>query len=89
MSEERSTWLDARRLADELRRQIHLASMDTRDAWRRLQPRMVRLEHALCPSNDPVGDGVKRELAAVCTALRKLRDELSHACRSAIGQRTL
>lgn len=35
------------RLADEIRLRIHLAGMDIKDAWRRLEPRVTALEHRL------------------------------------------
>ena len=76
MCEELSTWRETRRLADALGLRIHRASLDARDAWHRLQPRMTRLGFALVASGT-IGSGVKRELANVQIALRKLRDEVS------------
>jgi hypothetical protein len=75
-----STWDEARRLADELQVRIHLASMDARDRWHELEPRVDQLEKAVVRSGEHVGDVVVHELHEVRDALRALRDDVyAHA----------
>lgn len=71
-----SAWDEVRRLADEVEVQTHLASMDARDRWREIQPRLEGLEQAIVHSGEHTGDVVIAELRAVRDALRGLRDEL-------------
>jgi len=77
-----STWDDARRLADELEVQIHLASMDARDRWRELEPRLEKLEEAIAHSGEHVGDAIVQEVKDVRDALRALRDQVYTHARS-------
>ncbi|HET9988220.1 MAG TPA: hypothetical protein VFQ65_06865 [Kofleriaceae bacterium] len=72
-----STWTELRRLADELEVQVHLAGMEARDRWRALQPRLVELQRDLSTGGTMISDAIERELAALGTALRDLRDELT------------
>ena len=72
-----STWTDLRRLADELEVQVHLASLDARDRWQALKPRLVDLQKDLAKSGEMITDVIERELAALGSALRDLRDELT------------
>ena len=75
-----SVWDDARRLADELEVQIHLASMDARDRWHELEPRLEKLEKSIVHSGEQVGEAVVHELHEVRDALRALRDDVyAHA----------
>lgn len=36
---------DIRHMADELRLKVHLAGMEAKDAWRKLEPRISDFEH--------------------------------------------
>ena len=76
MTDQTATWAELRRIADEVELKIHLAGMDARDRWRALEPRIVDLEHRLATTGKRAGDVVARELAAVGTALRRLRDDV-------------
>ena len=77
-----SVWDDARRLADELEVQIHLASMDARDRWHELEPRLGKLEKTITHSGEQIGDAVVHELHDVRDALRALRDDVYGHTRS-------
>lgn len=76
MTEQRSTWDEIRRIADELELKVHLAGMEARDRWRALQPRLAEIEKALAGAGKRASDVVEQELATVGTALRRLRDDL-------------
>lgn len=76
MTEPRMTWDDVRRVRDELELKIHLASMEARDRWRELKPRLVELEQALERSGERAGDVIAEQLTEIGKVLRKLRDEV-------------
>lgn len=38
---------EIRRIADEIRVRVHLAGMEGKDAWRRLEPKVTELEHRI------------------------------------------
>ncbi len=81
MSADLDTWDDVRRIADELEVKIHLASMDARDRWHELEPRVVELEHAIARSGGEATDAIKHELADALGALRRLRDDVVRSAR--------
>lgn len=62
---------DVRRLADEIRVQLHLGGMEAKDAWTKLQPRLQAFEQRFERATDDAGEDLD-ELAAV------LRKELQH-----------
>lgn len=76
MTERSSTWDEFRRLVDELRLEIHLASMEARDRWRELQPRITRLEQTITETGTRAGHAISEEVASLGEALRELRDDL-------------
>ncbi len=76
MLDERSTWDDVRRLADELELQIHLAGMEARDRWRAIEPRLEQLEKDVMHVSARAEDVVVHELHEVRDALRALRDDV-------------
>lgn len=71
------TWDALRRLRDELGLEIHLASMEARDRWRALQPRIEKLETKILAASDRAEAAVEKELGALGKALRDLRDDLA------------
>lgn len=77
MTEQRSTWDEVRRIADEVELKIHLASMDARDRWRALQPRLTEVERTITAAGKRATSAMERELASISEALRGLRDDLS------------
>ncbi|HWB74933.1 MAG TPA: hypothetical protein VG755_08250 [Nannocystaceae bacterium] len=71
---------DLRRMADEIRVRIHLAGLEAKDAWAKLEPRLRELEHKVERATDQakqqlveLGDAMKRELQEL--AARVTRDE--------------
>ena len=47
MTETTTPATELRRIADEIRVRIHLAGMDVKDAWKRLEPKVTELEHRI------------------------------------------
>ena len=59
-------------LRDEIRVKLHLASMDIKDQWAKLEPQLEKVEHA-------AGEATETSRVAVSDAverLKKLRDSL-------------
>jgi hypothetical protein len=50
---------DLRRAADEIRVKLHLASMDVKDAWEDIQPRLEDFERRFDAKADEVGEELK------------------------------
>lgn len=71
-----TTWQDIRRIADDVRVQIHLAGMDTRDRWHALEHRIADLETRIGHTGDAVDEAVTHELAELHAALLHLRDDI-------------
>ena len=76
MSHDASTWDDLRRMADELEVKVHLGSMEARDRWRALQPRLRDLERKLEHSGERASKVVAEELQSIGDALTRLRDDI-------------
>jgi hypothetical protein len=72
---------ELRRIADELELKIHLASMEARDRWQTLKPRLAEVEKSLARTGERATKVVQDEAASVGNALRKLRDELVQAAK--------
>lgn len=81
MSHDVAGWDDARRIADEIEVQIHLAGMDARDRWHALEQRLVHLEKQIAISGEHAGEAVTRELSEVRAGLQQLRDDLMARAR--------
>jgi hypothetical protein len=78
MSEE-GMWNDLRRLIDELELKMHLASMEVRERWERIQPALAKLEQAFERGGDRAAKILSGEVEAVGKSLKEMRDELSDA----------
>ena len=61
-----------RQLADEIRVQIHLAGMEAKDTWAKLEPRLHDLERKLEAGADHLADGVARAGRELETEMKKL-----------------
>ena len=70
-------WDDLKRIGDELELKIRLASMDARDRWQALRPRLVALEQTVKRTGARTSKLVTDELSSLGKALRQLRDEIA------------
>ena len=77
MTETNKDWDDLKRIGDELELKIRLASMDARDRWQALRPRLVALEDTIKRTGARTTKLVTEELSSLGKALRKLRDEIA------------
>jgi hypothetical protein len=71
------TWNDIRRLADELQLKIHLAGMEARDRWQKLQPQIAEIEKTILRGSDRAEQVIGKEMSALGATLRKLRDDIA------------
>lgn len=71
-----SRWDEVRRLTDELQLKMHLASMDSRDRWRALEPRLAAFELRMKDAGKRASSAMTDELESLWSALRGIRDAL-------------
>jgi hypothetical protein len=69
-------WDDVRRIADELRLQIHLGSMEARERWQGLAPRLTELENTVAQEGERLTKAIADELGELRTTLGRLRDDI-------------
>lgn len=67
---------DVRRMADEVRLQIHLGSMEARDLWSRLEPKLAQFEADSARIANEVGDDVTRGVGQLGEELERGLDKL-------------
>jgi hypothetical protein len=60
---------------DELRVRVHLASMDAREQWAKLEPRLAEIEKVLADAGEKTIEEVRDALDKLGHALAKLRDQ--------------
>ena len=72
-----NTWDDVRRVADELRLKLHLAGMEAREQWDKLQPRLAEIEHSVESGAHKAGTAVSEQVSSLGAALRKLLGEIT------------
>jgi hypothetical protein len=74
LKEEIARGLDAMRtLRDEVRLKLHLAGMDAKDEWNKLEPHLMELEHAA----GQFTDATRAKMSDAIKRLSKLRSSLS------------
>jgi ribosomal protein L19E len=73
---ESSTWNDVRKIIDELEVKMHLATMDVRDRWHALQPRLEQVHQAVTVQSKRIGQALASEIDSIEKALRAMRDDL-------------
>jgi hypothetical protein len=61
-----------RALRDEVRVRLHLAGMQAKDEWNKLEPRLLEVEHAAREASE----ASRRAVAEAVESLKKLRDSL-------------
>jgi hypothetical protein len=70
-------WNEIRRVADEVRVKLNLASKELRTKWEDdLEPKIMRLEQALEDKGESALAASKELLEDVTGAIRRLRDQL-------------
>jgi hypothetical protein len=70
-----------RGLADQIRVKIHLAGMDARDSWNRLEPRLNDYERKAERATEKVASNLAKLGRQLKQELTTLRDDLTRADR--------
>ena len=68
---------DLRRTADEIKVKLHLASMDAKDAWEEIQPRIADFEQRFDAKADEVGEELKALGQEIKQRLANIKAKLS------------
>lgn len=76
-----STIDEIRALRDEIRLQVHLAGMEARTAWSRLEPKVHKLERQLAEGGEEVATALIGTIEMVKTGLYEIRDSFHHSKR--------
>ncbi|MEJ7603663.1 MAG: hypothetical protein WKG01_37595 [Kofleriaceae bacterium] len=71
-AEDTTTWDDLRRVADELKLKMHLAGMEAREQWEKLQPKLAELEHSVEAGAAKAGHAISEQVASLGSSLKKL-----------------
>jgi len=74
---ETSTWDDVRRLADQLKLELHLAGMEVREQWDKLQPKLVELEKSFEEGAQKAGSAVADQVSSLGASLKKLLGDIA------------
>jgi hypothetical protein len=64
------------KLRDEIRVRLHLAGMDAKNTWSKLEPRIALVEQQLQKATHELSDASRTALDDVIKALKKLRDSM-------------
>jgi len=75
-------WDDLRRLADEIQLKVHLAGMDARAQWKKLEPRLNDLEHQISAGTERVGQAVNDQLITLGKSIRDLAEKVRTEVKS-------
>lgn len=67
---------DIQRIADEIRVRIHLAGMEAKELWEKLEPRVQEFETMLASKADKVTDKLTEEASKVGQGLHDELDKL-------------
>jgi hypothetical protein len=65
-----------RRMADEIRVRIHLAGMEAKDAWAKLEPRFHELEQKAAAAKDRLAEGLDKAGDELKEQMSKLLDRI-------------
>lgn len=76
--QERSSTLqqNVRRLADEIRVRLHLAGMEAKDAWSKIEPRVYEFEKKAEAARDRIGEDLNRVGSELEEQMKKLLGRL-------------
>lgn len=70
------TWHDVRQFRDQLKLELHLAGMEAREQWDKLQPKLFELEKAIEAGANKAETAIADEVAALGAMLKKLLGDI-------------
>ena len=68
---------DLRQLRDSIRVRIHLAGMEAKDAWEKIEPKLDQLERELDKNADAVAESIMERLEALRGDFEKVDEDCS------------
>jgi hypothetical protein len=71
------TWDDVRRARDQLKLELHLAGMEAKEQWEKLQPKLVELEKSFEAGAHKAGTAMADEVSALGATLKRLLGEIT------------
>ncbi len=63
-------------LRDEIKLKLHLATMDAKDEWKQLEPKLVALEHKIDREGEKAVEAAGEVFTELGAAFRKFKDKL-------------
>ncbi len=67
---------DIKKLRDELKVKVHLASLDVKDAWKKLEPRVDELQRQALDAGKKAADDVKASAVKLKESFESLRKKI-------------
>jgi hypothetical protein len=64
-------------MADQIRIKLHLAGMDARARWEKLEPRLVEMERRVAQTGQAAASEIASGLKQLSRSMKRLRDELA------------
>ena len=77
-----SAWDDIKRMADEVKLKLHLASMEAKEQWKKLEPKMNELETKAKAGGEKAYGVVGQQVEAFAAGLRQFAEELHESVRT-------
>lgn len=68
---------DLRQLRDSIRVRIHLAGMEAKDAWEKIEPKLDQLERDLDKNADTIAESIMERLEALRGDIEKVDEDCS------------
>ena len=64
-------------LRDEVKLKMHLAGMDAKDEWRKLEPRILKIETEIDHAAEDASESTQEAVEDIVKRLQKIRAQLS------------
>jgi hypothetical protein len=72
-----STWDDVCRVADQLKLELHLAGMEAREQWEKLQPKLAELEQSFEAGAHKAGTAISEQVSSMADSLKQLLNDIT------------
>ncbi len=72
-------WNDLRRVADQLKLEIHLGGMEAKAQWEKLQPKLAELERTFEAGAQKAGQAISEQASHLAASFRSLLADVTKA----------
>lgn len=69
---------ELKRARDEIRVKVHLAGMEAKELWGKLEPKLLRLEQEIEEAGDTIATATGNLLSELGSSIRELGEKLKH-----------